>query len=387
MIEMGKRMDLHRYRNEFEYTRKGLIFLNHSGVSPLSNRCVQAMQQSIHDSRFFSEDAWDKTLTHYQSTREKIAAMLGVSPNEIAFSGNTTEGINWVANGIDWQAGDRIVSIHGEYPANIYPWMRLHENKGVDLQLIRPHDHRVTLEMIEQALTPGTKLLALSLVEFASGFRFDIEAVGRLCHEKGVLFLVDLIQGLGVIPVDLKKARVAFAMGGAQKWLIGPQGVGYFYCDPEHLSRLEVTTVGATSVAFLLPYLEYNFTLRAGVSRFEYGTLPTQSIVGLGAALDLFLEAGMENVSARIKKLTDLLVEGLTQQGYRCHSPRGETEWSGIISFTHPKADAAALADRLWEKGIFAREREGYLRLAPHFYQTEEEMERVVEVLGGYINI
>ena len=186
----------------------------------------------------------------------------------------------------------------------------------------------------------------------------------------------------GALPVDLKKAQVTFAAGGAQKWLMGPTGVGYFYCAQEHLDLLEVTTVGATTVRSIQPYLDYDFQLRKDTNRFEYGTLPNYSIIGMGAAVDLLLEAGAENISQRIYKLTTMLVEGLQEAGFTCHSPRGENEWSGIVSFTHPDVPPQALTDILWKNGIFAREREGYLRLAPHYYLTEEEIEKIIRTLA-----
>ncbi|RJP24617.1 MAG: aminotransferase class V-fold PLP-dependent enzyme [Candidatus Omnitrophota bacterium] len=373
-------MDLNRIRDEFELVRNGTIFLNHAGTSPLSRRCADAMQWAVELNRTMPPDAWGQFQQRLSDCRNLLARMLNVQANEIAFSRNTTEGINWIANGIDWRPGDRIVTIRGEYPANIYPWMRLRE-KGITLHLIQPIEERVTLEQIEKELVPGTRLFTISFVQFASGFRIDLEAVGELCRKKGVLFFVDLIQGMGVFPLDLKKAHVDFAAGASQKWLLGPQGAGFFYCPHTLFNVIQPTCVGADTMAEPLPYLHYEYELRADTARFEYGTPPSINLIGLEAALNLFEEAGMENVCERVRILTTILVEGALKKGFHCHSPRGDDEWSGIVILTHPLHSNQTILKQLEVKNIRATEREGRIRLAPHFYQTEEEMTLVVDAL------
>lgn len=372
--------NLDRYRSQFDYLRDGRIFLNHAGTSPFPRCVVEAIRRYLVWNQTLTPDDWKQILGKYNDARRAIARMLRVEPDTIALSRNTTEGINWVANGIDWKKGDRVVTVNKEYPANIYPWRRLQE-RGVDLHLIEPVEERVPLEVIEKALTSNVRLLTLSFVEFSSGFRFDLEAVGRLCKEKEVLFHVDLIQGMGVFPIDLKRWRVDFASGGGQKWLLGPQGSGFFYCPVENLDRIQVSCVGATSVKHWLPYTEYDFTLADGAKRFEYGTPSMPSIIGMGAAVDMLLEAGMEYVRDRVRLVTDTLIDGATRKGFRCHSPRGETEWSGIVMLSHPTDSPHSIVHRLQANHIEAVEREGLIRFSPHFYQTEDEMKRVVDAL------
>lgn len=373
-------MNLERYRHQFEPARQGRIYLNHCGVSPLSDHCAHTMKEAIERNQSLAADDWAWVMQRLDDARESTARLLNVSSEEIALTRNTTEGMTWVANGLDWQPGDRVVSVNGEYPTNIYPFMRL-EQQGVELHLIEPIGNRVTLEQIEQALTPNTRLLAISLVQFVTGFRFDLEAVGALCREKGVLLAVDLIQGLGVLPVDLSQAHVDFACGGAQKWLIGPQGAGFFYCRREQLERIEPTQVGSDSMANKIPYTQYEYLFRPNAQRFEYSTLSTLPLIGMGAAIDLLLEAGIEPISQRIKRLTDHLTDGLTRLGWPCISPRDENEWSGIIAFSASAERIEKAIAALNQAGIFAMEREGNLRLAPHFYQTLDEMQKVVTVL------
>lgn len=373
-------MDIQLFRDEFQHARDGVIHLNHAGVSPISHRCAQAMNEAIEWNRNLTPENWDRTVKRMQACRASVAKMLNVPPEDVALSRNTTEGINWVANGIDWKPGDKIVSVLGEYPANVYPWMRLND-RGVVFKMIPPVNSRVPLERIEKELTPDTRLLTISFVEFVTGFRSDLEALGRLCQEKGIAFLVDLIQGMGVFPLDIKTWNVTFAAGGSQKWLLGPQGAGFFYCAKENLDLLDVTCAGATTVTRWTPYTDYDYTLREDASRFEYGTPATLPLAGLGAAVDLLLEAGMEAVCERVKLLTDILIDGAIGKGYRCVSPRGEKEWSGIVALDPPNETPQSVVNRLLERQIFGAEREGFLRLTPHFYQTEAEMQRVVDTL------
>ncbi|MBN2328748.1 MAG: aminotransferase class V-fold PLP-dependent enzyme [Candidatus Omnitrophica bacterium] len=373
-------MNLEAYRDEFEATKNGQIYLNHAGVSPLPRRCAEAMREAIVWNSDLTPENWDRYIGGVERCRKALGAMLNVSPEDIALSRNTTEGINWIAGGMDWKPGDRVVTVEGEYPANIYPWMRL-QKKGVELVRIQPVGERVPLERIEKELTPQTRLVSLSYVEFASGFRFDVEAVGDLCQKKGIPLLVDLIQGMGVFPIDLVKWKVTFAAGGGQKWLLGPQGGGFFYCPDKHLDLVETTTVGATSIVNWTPYTDYDFTLRPNASRYEYGTPSTLPLIGMAASVEMLNEAGMENVCERVRIITDVLIDGAGRKGYICHSPRGESEWSGIVIISHPNHSPNSVVENLQVHDIQASEREGRIRLAPHFYQTEEEMIRVIDRL------
>lgn len=373
-------MDIQKYRNEFETVKQSRIYLNHAGVSPLPRRCADAMRHAIEWNSDLTPANWAHYIGGVQRCRQAVARMLNVPAEDVALSRNATEGINWVANGLGLKPGERVITIEGEYPANIYPWMR-QQNQGVEFVRLQPIDERISLERIEKAITPNTRLLTLSFVEFSSGFRFDLEAIGKLCQKKKIPFLVDLIQGMGVFPLDMKKSHITFAVGGGQKWLLGPQGGGFFYCPKEHLPLLEVTSVGATSIVNWVPYTDYDFTLRDNASRFEYGTPSTLPLIGMAASVEMLLEAGMDEVCRRVCMLTDILIEGAAKKGYVCHSPRDENEWSGIVSFTHPDHAPVSVIERLLAQKIEAANREGRIRMAPHFYQTEDEMARVVECL------
>lgn len=380
MVNASQEDQLKQFRAEFETIQHGIIFVNHAGTAALPKRCADAMKTAIECNQIMRVEDFMRIMSMIEDCRSRAAELLHVSPNELALSRNTTEGINWVANGIRWQPGDRVVTINGEYPANIYPWLRL-QAKSVDVHFIQPVNGRTTLEQLEAAITPKTRLVTLSFVDFVTGFCFDLDAVGRLCKEKNVLLHVDLIQGLGVLPVDLKQSQVSFASFGAQKWLLGPMGAGIFYCSMDCLDELEVTNIGATSVKNFIPYLHYDSTLLDTAKRFEYSASAVHEMIGMGASLSIFLEFGMDFISTRIKMLTDHLIEGAAAKGYACISPRGDGEWSGIVSLQHPQKAALDVVDQLGKANIFTREREGYIRLSPHFYQTEDEMQKIVDAL------
>lgn len=367
-------------RSEFKTVWDGVAFVNHAGTSILPQRCAKIMKRMVDLNQMLQVEHFMEMMRLVEVCRTNSAALLHASPTEIALSRNTTEGINWVANGLDWKSGDRIVTVNGEYPANIYPWLRLQE-QGVEVHMIQPQNGRVSIDQLEKAITQNTKLVSLSFVDFVTGFRIDLEAVGELCAQKGVLFHADLIQGLGVFPVDVKKAKISFASFGGQKWLLGPMGSGIFYCDRDCLDQLEVINVGATSVKNFIPYLDYDYTLLDDAKRFEYSASAVHATAGLGASLSIFLDYGMEYITSRIKELTDILVRGAVDKGYECISPRGENEWSGIVSLKHPTQDSVEIVEQLGKAQIFTREREGYVRLSPHFYNTEEEMQQIVDVL------
>lgn len=229
----------------------------------MPERCAKAIRDAVGCFQRLGVEDWAANAEAIDRARSAVARLINAGEDEIALTRCTTDGINWVANGLGLRSGDRVVSINGEYPANIYPWMRLRKH-GVEFHLIEPVERRVTLDQIADALTANTRVLAISWVQFASGFRIDLEAVGRLCEERGVLLVVDVIQGLGAFPLDVKQCRVSFLSCGAQKWMLGPQGAAFFYCPKENLDRVELTQVGSDSVANPLPYLEYDYTPRPG---------------------------------------------------------------------------------------------------------------------------
>ncbi|MGH9453746.1 MAG: aminotransferase class V-fold PLP-dependent enzyme, partial [Terriglobia bacterium] len=295
-------IDLSLYRQEFPVTRSG-IYLNHAAVSPVSCRARDAMMNLIEDVCCHGGDHWERWLDAYGAVRAKAASFLSAEPEQIAFIKNTSEGISLFANGLDWNAGDEVVSIAPEFPANYYPWKHL-ERKGVRLRLVPERDGVVTVEDIAQAIGPHTRVVAVSFVQFLSGCRLDLVHLGKVCQDQGTLLFVDAIQGLGAFPVNVKKSKIAGLTADGHKWLMGPEGAGLLYVRPDLIERLQPSSVGWMSVKGSEDFSSRQLEWAEGARRFECGTLNTAGIYGLGAAIDLLLEVGVEAIAKRILTLT-----------------------------------------------------------------------------------
>jgi len=365
-------------------------FFNHAAVAPLPRVAADALRNYAAQ----MESAAYLDAGHYRSLealRASAAALMNATPQEIAFVKNTAEGICTVANGLEWRRGQRIITAGVEYPANIYPWMDIAARHGVELVMVPEETgadgrRRVPLErLLAEAEHPDTRLVALSHVEFASGQRNDLAAVGALCRSRGRLFCVDAIQSLGAVPVDVRTMNIDFLSADGHKWLLAPEGAGLFYCRHELMPMLRPLSVGATSVINAGDYGNYDFTLKSDAARYECGALNVPGLLALKASIELLLAVGIEAVAARLRALTGALEAGLIEKGYRIVSPRGEAEWSGIVSFTSTKHDHKDLVRMLRrEHRTEIALREGRLRCSPHFYNTPEQIARLLERLPGH---
>lgn len=320
-------------------------------------------------------------------TRDRVARLLGCGAAEIAFCRNTSEGVLWVASGLRWEPGDEILLVQGEYPANVLPWMAL-EGRGVRVRFLRPRRRRVTAADVAAAWTARTRLLAVSFVQWDSGFRADLAALASAVHERGGLLFSDAIQGLGALRLDARAAGVDFLSAGTHKWLLGLQGLGIFYCRREALRLLEPLHVAAGSLAGEGdpddPDAPYDRDFVDEARRFEEGTRNHVGIAALAASLGLLEEIGYERIEARIAELTDRLVTEVARRGARVASPRAPGEWSGIVLFAPPAggASAADLVAEMQRRRISINAREGCVHMGVHFYNTHADVDRVLEALG-----
>jgi selenocysteine lyase/cysteine desulfurase len=322
----------------------------------------------------------EKIFARIEKARKSAARLIGARSDEIAFTKNTTQGVLLAANGIRWKRGDNVVMPSIEFPANVFPWLGL-ERRGVRVIFVKPREGRITAEMLAAACTARTRCVTVSSVQFSNGYRVDLAKLGRFCRGRGIFFHVDGIQSLGQLRCDVRAAGIDFLSTGGHKWLLGPVGTGFFYCRRELLDELDVSNPGWRGVKNAWSFFEHDPTPRADAARFEEGTLNLYGIAGLGASLDRFLEIGMANVERRILGLAESLEEGLIARGYRIVSPRGEGERSGILCFRHPKTKTETLYKKLGAANVVVSLRTGAIRLTPHFYNTEREVARVLDVL------
>jgi selenocysteine lyase/cysteine desulfurase len=370
-----------RTRSFFPVTGE-FAYFNHAGVAPISTRVEEALARYAAEASrrgaFRYAPFFDAEI---ERVRGRAAQLLGARSEEIAFVKNTTEGMGLVAAGLDWQPGDQVVTCDLEYPSNVYPWWSLRD-RGVETVMLHGRDGRLPLEAVQGALSsPRARLLALSSVEFGNGARNDLEALGTLCREHGALFCVDAIQSLGCFPTDVEACGIDFLAADGHKWLLSVEGCGIFYCARRVLDRVTPRVVGWRSVTDNRDFDRYHLELQPSAGRFEEGTPNTAGIFALGAAIDLLLELGVEAIGRRVLELTDRLVEGLARCGARLLSPRGPGEASGIVSFQLGDEAPARSAARLRERGVFVVERRGGVRASPHFYNDEDELQRLLESL------
>jgi cysteine desulfurase / selenocysteine lyase len=374
-------MDLEHIRTEFPITRRWAFF-DHAAVAPLSMRAQKAMQDWAADLTENGDVYHGRWKKRVEEVRSLFGHLLNCDPLDVAFVKNTSEGVGIVAEGFPWQIGDNVVTTHDEYPANVYPWMNL-ANRGVELRRIPTRDGRIFLEDLAKAMDARTRILTLSWVEFASGFRNDLDAIADLCRQRGILFFVDAIQGLGVFPLDLQRTSIDFLAADGHKWLLGPEGAGVLYVRRELVDRLHPVGVGWNSVVRATDFSHIHFDLKPHAGRWESGSLNMAGITALGASLELMLEIGIEAISRRVLALTDYLCKTAVEHGNaNVYSCRTSSEASGIVSLTIPDApDLTAIVAACRANGIVVNHRAGRLRVSPHFYNTFEELDKLVRCL------
>ena len=365
------------WRGEFPVTEK-LVYLNHAAVAPLPRRTAKAMQDLAEDACLNGSFHYPDWLTTYEGCRAAAARLVNATPAEIAFIKNTSEGIATVALGFPWRAGDRIVAFKEEFPANYYIWKKIEETRGVRVEWLSCFD---SLETIATA-AHGARLLAISFVQYLSGYRADLGAIGEICRREGVFFFVDAIQGLGAFPLDVRAMNIqAFAADG-HKWLLGPEGQGLLYVEQAWQDRIQPVEFGWTNVAGFNDYSSRDMTLRADAGRYECGTLNTIGLFGLRASLELILEAGVRNISPAVLALTDRLAAGAAQLGYEVLGPaRTPSNTSGIISIRHRQIDSRLVYARLRDAGFLTSPRQGWTRISPHFYISPGEIDALLAAL------
>jgi selenocysteine lyase/cysteine desulfurase len=366
-----------RYADQFPI-RHNLIYLNHAAVAPLCRRSAEAMQHLAEDCHRFGSLHYSEWLDAYEGLRRAAACLLHADPAEIALMKNTSEGIATVAMGLDWKPGDRIVAFREEFPANLYPWKRL-EQKGVAVTWLSVHD---PLEQIDRACR-GARLLSISFVQFLSGYRAPVQAIGEICHRNHVIYLVDAIQGLGAFPLDVRACRIDALAADGHKWLLGPEGCAILYISKELQDHVEPVEFGWTNVAGYNDYGSRDMTLRADAGRYEPGTLNTIGCFGLRGSIEFLLEVGVGEIAPVVQNLGDRIAAGVQALGYEVLGRRRPETGSGIVSFRKPGVPESEIVQILKDNGIAAAARAGWVRTSPHFYISPQEIDRFLAVLPG----
>ncbi len=364
-----------RYADQFPVTTN-LLYLNHAGIAPLPRCVAEAIAGWAHEAAGWGSYHYARWLETYEDLRKAAARLIGASRDEIAIVKNTSEGIAAAAMGLDWRPGDRIVVFAEEFPANYLPWKRL-ERRGVRLQELSVFD---PLERVDEACR-GARLLALSFVQYLSGYRADVEAIGEICRRRGCLFLLDAIQGLGAFPIDVDRARVDILAADGHKWLLGPEGCGVLYVRREIQDLIEPVELGWTNVANYHDYGNRDLTLRPDAGRYECGTLNTAGCFGLRTAIEFLLEVGIGEISQAVLALAEQIALAVSRKGYELACPWTPATGSGIVSFRKAGLDSTGVVRELKTKGIVLAARQGWIRASPHFYISPDQVERLISEL------
>jgi len=355
-----------------------LIYFNHAAVGPLSTRAYEAMERHARDQREFGALHWREWYAEYDRLRASAARLIHAEPGEIAILKNTSEALSFVAEGYRWQRGENAITTALEFPSNYTPWKCL-DRRGVETRVAK----LPTVEAIEALIDDRTRIVSVSSVAFHNGFTTDLDAIGELCASRGVLLCVDAIQSLGALPMDVRKSKIAFLAADGHKWMCGPEGATIFFVAEEHRDRLDVLEHGWINVQRQRSFLEVGTELLPDGRRFEAGSLNTNGVHGLRAAIDLLLEIGIDAIATEVIRLANRLADRLDEIGWRVGSPRPIR--SGIVGAIPPGVEPSLLKWHrlLEENGVVCAPREGMLRFSPHFYNNDSEVEKVINLLSS----
>ena len=367
------------------------VFLAHAAVTVLPKASADAMSQYAQQSARLPQE-FGQVLKDFRRTRELAAQLIGARWEEIALLGPTSLGLSLFANGYEWAPGDEIVYYAHDYPANVYPWIEL-ERRGVVCRAIQAASPgEITPELVQSALSPRTRMVALASCHFFSGYRLDVEGIGAVLRGRGILFALDAIQTLGAFPLDVVRANVDMLSADAHKWLLGPMAIGIVYVAERHFERIRPTLLGAWNVQSPKFLAQDRVEFVPTAQRYEPGVLNAAGVYGMKSSLELRLGVGIDRVAARLISLKQTLLAMLEPLGFKLLGVSNGPHASGITTVFHPAVPASVLHQALEAGGVVASLRHDasgreYLRFSPHFYNTEAELERVVVLLAGALAV
>ncbi|WP_425614799.1 aminotransferase class V-fold PLP-dependent enzyme [Anatilimnocola sp. NA78] len=359
-------------------------YFDHAAVGPLPEPSRRAVAQWLNEAAELGDTVWPSWNSQLEQARRHTADMIGAETDEVALIPNTTAGINYIAQGFPWQAGDNVVTLANEFPSNAYPWLNL-QDQGVEARLVEVPQGIVDLNRLEAAIDERTRLLAISWVGYASGYRIDLNEVAELCQRKKILFFLDAIQGLGVYPLDVRQTKVDFLAADGHKWLLGPEGAGVMFIRREHLALIRPVHVGWNSVQRPFDFDRIAFDLKPSAARYEGGAPNMAGQIALAQSLGLLRELGVSPsaspVADEILALAEHARRELERCGARLLSPEVAGHASGIVTFQVPSVEPTVVRERLLAADIVVSCRGGGVRISIHGYNTPEDISRLTHVI------
>jgi cysteine desulfurase / selenocysteine lyase len=383
----GEEEDIQELRQLFFPITRNCVYLNHASDGPLPSPVVRTLNTYIEDTSNFGNLHFERWIEHLRGAHRRMANMIRIRVDQVAMTASTGDGLMMIAGGLRWQPGDMIVTAECEFPSNVYPWLNL-QAQGVQVHLLKMRENRVVIEDVLSSITESTRLVSLSFVEFSTGYRNDIATIARYCHERGIICGIDAAQALGALDIDAPMLGVDYLAAASHKWLLSPHTTGILYVADDLQAQLQTARKGWFSVQEPYDFFNYEQPLKAGMARFEHSTPNGLPILGLDAALGIFecIDGGMAAVEKRVLGLTRHAIAGLERLGYPLVSPQGDGERSGIVCFKlHPERQDISpqqLVDELASRNIHVAARGDVVRISPHFYNTIEEINRLLNALG-----
>lgn len=377
-------MELSKLKELFPITKTD-VYLNHAAVSPFSVDIIKSQNDYFEIRSKGDVDTYPFLMDKRQQLKENIAKLINGQADHIAIISNTSEGLNWLVNGLEWHLGDRILLTDYEFPSNVYPFLNL-KRFGVEVDFVKNKNGKILLEDIESTITPETKLLSISFVEFLNGFRNNLYEIGKICKARDILFSVDGIQGIGALQFDVQKFDVDFVSNGGHKWLMGPQGCGFMYIAPELHPKLKPVFAGWLSVKDSWNFLDYQLDFLDDAGRYEIGTMNAMGVVGLKAATDILVNVSTKQIEGHLLSLGNYLIESMQDVGFTLNGSTETCERSGISSFIYKDPDKIdGLFQYLKENRIHISVRNGALRISPHFYNNKSDIDALVGACRSYL--
>jgi cysteine desulfurase / selenocysteine lyase len=358
-----------------------LVYMNCAAVGPLSVPAAEAMIAHAADQREYGALHWREWMAEYDKLRAAAARLVNATPQEISILKNTSEGLSFVAAGLRWRAGDNVVTTDLEFPSNSTPWRNL-DRRGVEVRVVRSRDGAYAPDDVEALVDERTRIVTVSSVAFHNGFAADLEAIGEICARRGVLFCVDAIQSLGVLPMDVRRAKIDFLAADGHKWMCASEGAAIFFVNKEKLEELDVLEHGWMNVERRGKFIDCSADLLPDARRFEAGSLNTSGVYGLRASLELLLKTGIERIAEYVVALASRFADRLEEIGWRVASPRPIR--SAIVGAIPPGVEPSLLRWHrlLEENGVVCAPREGMLRFSPHLFNEDAEVDKVIELLA-----
>lgn len=355
-------------------------YFDHAAVAPIPQRAADAIRSWCTQALDDGDSRWPEWSQGAEATRDTAARLIGADRDEVALVPNTTAGITLVAEGLDWRPGDNVVTLADEFPSNAYPWLNL-ASRGVETRRVATDNGRLNVDDLAAACDERTRIVSVSWVGYATGYRHAVERIAAIAHERGALIMLDAIQGLGALPFDVRQTPVDFLAADGHKWMLGPEGAGIAYIRREHLDRLRPFGVGWHSVVHAADYARIELDLKPSAARYEGGSQNMVGMLGLGASLELLLQIGLENIAAAICDITDRACERLLSLGATIVSDRRPEHRSGIVAFELAGRDPLAVKKHCLAQQVVLSCRVGRLRISPHAYNNEEDLDRLIEAL------